>query len=61
MDWSSTEVFVNDGEVVMTPLFFPDKPYEDVRIYSKGGEITLKEAKIWELNSVWNEDKRLAD
>jgi fructan beta-fructosidase len=61
MDWSSTEVFVNDGEVVMTSLFFPDKPYEDVRIYSKGGEITLKEAKIWELNSVWNEDKRLAD
>ena len=55
MDWSSIEVFINDGELVMTSLFFPDEHYRNLRMHSKAGKMTLKKAQIWELNSIWDE------
>ena len=54
MDWSSIELFVNDGELVLTSLTYPVQPYDKVRIFSEGGEITLDKGHIWELSSVWN-------
>ncbi|MEP0368045.1 MAG: glycoside hydrolase family 32 protein [Cyclobacteriaceae bacterium] len=53
MDWSSIELFVDDGSLVMTSLAFPTVPYETLKIYSLKGETTLKEGIVWELKSIW--------
>jgi fructan beta-fructosidase len=37
VDWSSVEVFVNDGEAVITNRIFPDPDSQDVILYSDGG------------------------
>jgi fructan beta-fructosidase len=35
VDASSVEVFINDGELVMTELLFPTAPYNKVNVYGK--------------------------
>lgn len=53
MDWSSMEVFVNDGKLVMTSLVFPSKPYNQLRIYTESGEVSFTKGAIWKMNSIW--------
>ena len=55
MDWSSIELFVDGGLVVMTSLAFPKTPYETLKLYSLKGETRLKEGAFWELESIWND------
>lgn len=53
VDHSSIELFVDDGKVVMTELFFPDKPYHKIRIYSDGGSIGLESGSISGVSRSW--------
>ena len=41
VDKSSIELFVDDGKVVMTELFFPNEPFNSLTFYSNGGSIEL--------------------
>ncbi|PCH71606.1 MAG: glycosyl hydrolase family 32 [Bacteroidales bacterium] len=52
IDESSIEVFVNDGELVMTDQFFSTEKFDKIEIVS-GGNISVKEAKFYKLKSVW--------
>lgn len=52
VDTSSFEIFVNDGETVITSIVFPTKPYSSVNIEADS-EITLENITIGELKSIW--------
>ena len=53
VDQSSVEVFVNDGQAVLTAQIFPDPRSTGVELFSTGGEIYLKRFTAWELASIW--------
>jgi fructan beta-fructosidase len=53
LDWSSVEVFANNGETVMTDLFFPSSSIEEIKLFATGGDVTLVTSEIYHLNSIW--------
>lgn len=53
VDWSSVEVFGNDGEQVMTDLIFPNEDGQEIEIFSKGGKVKLNFLEFYELKSTW--------
>ena len=48
LDRSSIEVFINDGETVMTEIIFPTKPYTELKLTGFGENNTL-----YYLESIW--------
>ena len=48
LDKTSIEVFLNDGEIVMTELFFPNYPLELFSITSKDKSFNIENLKIQE-------------
>ncbi|MCP5537954.1 MAG: glycoside hydrolase family 32 protein [Akkermansiaceae bacterium] len=54
VDQSSIEVFVNDGEIVLTSLIFPEPGHRDVRYFTRGGS-RLSSARAWQLKSIWDD------
>ena len=48
-DKSSLELFVNDGEYVMTNLVFPSSPYNRASFYAKGGSYEVTSFKVYPL------------
>ena len=49
-DKSSIELFVDGGRIAMTNLVFPVAPYENVKLYSKGGKAGFQNIKIHTLS-----------
>lgn len=54
VDWSSIEVFVNDGEAVITNRIFPDPDSQGIQVYSEGGDASINNLDFWSLRSIWN-------
>jgi len=54
VDWSSVEVFVNDGEYVFTNRIFPDPESREITLFSKNGNSEIIQLDFWTLNSIWN-------
>ncbi|HJS55705.1 MAG TPA: glycoside hydrolase family 32 protein, partial [Chitinophagaceae bacterium] len=52
IDVSSVELFADDGLTVMTEIFFPNKPYNQVTIQSADNAV-IKELEYIKLNSIW--------
>ena len=50
VDKSSIELFVDGGRIAMTNLVFPVAPYENVKLYSKGGKAEFQNMKIHTLS-----------
>lgn len=50
LDKTSIELFFDNGETVMTELFFPNAPFETLSIESKNQEFTLSTISIHQLN-----------
>lgn len=53
LDWSSLEVFGNDGRIAITDLIYPDQESEALGLYAVGGEATLVSINIHSLQSIW--------
>lgn len=53
IDESSIEIFVNNGELVMTDIFFPSEKFDKINIVSSSNNISVKEAKFYKLKSIW--------
>ena len=53
VDWSSVEVFGNDGRAVITDRIFPSNDSDGVALYAKGGAVKLVSLDIWPLQSIW--------
>ncbi len=52
LDRSSLEVFVNNGEKVLTTYIFPVTGGDDISAFSDGGNTLIKSIKIWNLSKV---------
>lgn len=48
-DPGSLELFVNDGETVVTNLVFPSEPYNRMNIYAKGGKISVQNLDFYKV------------
>jgi len=53
VDWSSVEVFGNDGRVAMTDLIFPDQESRGVSFFMEGGSVDILSCKLYKLKSIW--------
>lgn len=53
VDWSSVDVFAEEGRVALTDRIFPDPASEGVALYAKGGTARLVSLDAWELDSAW--------
>ena len=49
LDKSSVEIFVNDGEKVLTTLIFPDKAATGLAVFAENGAVQLDGLKAWDL------------
>jgi fructan beta-fructosidase len=54
VDWSSVEVFGNDGELVITDLIFPNENSKGIELFAKGGNVNLNSLEIYMLKSTWS-------
>jgi fructan beta-fructosidase len=54
LDRSSLELFLNDGETVMTSVQFPSVPYDTVKLQSDK-PAQLVSATIYKLKSIWTD------
>jgi sucrose-6-phosphate hydrolase SacC (GH32 family) len=53
VDWSSVEVFADDGRVVLTEQIFPAPESAGVGLYAKGGTARLASLDAWPIASAW--------
>jgi fructan beta-fructosidase len=53
IDAASAELFVDDGKLVMTTIFFPEKNYSKLNVFSGKEDVTLEKADFCELVSIW--------
>ena len=52
IDAASMELFVDDGALVFTNVFFPGQPFDTIELFTDGGYITVEKGKIIQLNSI---------
>ncbi|KRF06874.1 glycoside hydrolase [Paenibacillus sp. Soil766] len=55
VDWSSIEVFANDGKRVITDQIFPLSTLAEIKMYAKNGSVSVKSLTIYTLNSIWSD------
>lgn len=53
VDKSSVEVFLNNGEQIMTEIFFPNKDFDHITLIPENGSIELISGTIYSLHSIW--------
>ncbi len=53
-DVASAELFADNGATVMTDIFFPNEPFNRLRLFSTGQQpAELRQARFFELASIW--------
>jgi fructan beta-fructosidase len=53
VDWSSVEVFGDDGQTVITDQIFPMPSSDGLALFANGGNARLVSLHIWPLRSIW--------
>ncbi|WP_010632785.1 glycoside hydrolase family 32 protein [Sporolactobacillus vineae] len=53
LDRSSIEVFVNDGDVVLTSRIYPTEKNQGMQIFTNNGNVKIRNFIIWELEDIW--------
>ena len=53
LDVASAELFAQDGQVVMTEIYFPDEPFDRIKFFANGGSAQLTSVEAWKLGRVW--------
>lgn len=53
MDVSQSELFINNGEVVMSNLLFPEDFYK-VKLFATGGDLVIEKSIIYEMDEMMN-------
>jgi fructan beta-fructosidase len=51
-DKSSLEVFVNDGEQVLTDYVYPGEGATGCAVFAEGGDAVVRDLKIWDLSKI---------
>ncbi|MEO1596487.1 MAG: glycoside hydrolase family 32 protein [Pseudomonadota bacterium] len=55
IDRASIEVFVNDGQTVITAIVFPEAPYSEIKLMTQG-RTRLRGADAYRVASIWSKD-----
>lgn len=53
MDVSQSELFINNGEAVMSNLLFPEDFYK-VKLFATGGDLVIEKSIIYEMDEIMN-------
>ncbi|BBK78975.1 MULTISPECIES: glycoside hydrolase family 32 protein [Clostridium] len=53
LDRSSIEVFINDGEAVMTSRIYPKENIGNIEFFTKNSEVEIQSLKAWKLKEAW--------
>ncbi|MFK7950910.1 MAG: glycoside hydrolase family 32 protein [Saprospiraceae bacterium] len=54
IDAASSEIFINNGALSFTSIFFPSKKFDKVSLLVENGSLHLSDSKIYDLNGIWN-------
>jgi Beta-fructosidases (levanase/invertase) len=57
VDWSSVEVFADDGRISITDQIFPKPSSDGLALFSNGGMARLISLHIWQLQSIWDNNR----
>ncbi len=57
IDAASIEVFINNGAVSFTSIFFPSTKFDKISLFAEDGTCNIINSKIYSLNSIWNNKK----
>jgi sucrose-6-phosphate hydrolase SacC (GH32 family) len=60
IDVASVELFADNGEVVMTEIFFPDAPYNQLKLFSKEGAVKITTGEFTPLKPVGEGSPKVA-
>ncbi len=55
IDAASIEIFINEGELSFTSIFFPTKDFDTISLFAEGGVWSIDDSKVHSLNSIWKE------
>jgi len=55
LDRASIEIFINDGQSVVSNCFTPVENADDLVLYCTGGELMVDKLDIYKVESVWSE------
>jgi len=53
MDVASAEIFVNEGALNFTSIFFPTEPFSKVSLVAEGGAVSLAASKVYQMDGIW--------
>ncbi|GJM64396.1 glycoside hydrolase family 32 protein [Persicobacter diffluens] len=53
VDWSSVELFVQNGEKAMTNTFYPSTAITSITAFSHGGNSAFENIEVFPLKSIW--------
>ncbi|WP_052144536.1 glycoside hydrolase family 32 protein [Halalkalibacter okhensis] len=53
LDTASLEVFLNDGESVMTDIIFPTENDVSIQLFAANGEVVFQKVTVTELKGIW--------
>ena len=54
LDAASIEIFINNGELSFTSIFFPSEKFNTISLFANNGTFNIVNAEIYPLNSIWN-------
>jgi len=54
-DKSSLEIFINNGERVLTTYIFPETDANELSVFASGKNTVIKSLKVWDLSKIENE------
>lgn len=53
IDRNSIEIYLNQGEVTFTRLFYPDQSNRNLSLISLGGSFRIRTMELYRLESIW--------
>lgn len=53
IDLTSIELFAQDGQTVMSDIFFPTQNFDKISLYANHGHIRIVSCKVYQLKSIW--------
>ncbi|PKQ45391.1 glycoside hydrolase family 32 protein [Confluentibacter flavum] len=58
VDKSSIEVFLDDGEIVLSASTYPSESQTGIEVFSNGGKTEFISINAWELSSIWGKSSQ---
>ena len=53
IDAASIELFVDDGKLAMTEIFFPNTDFDKLTLFQKGGGATNVKSELIPIQTIW--------